>query len=188
MASRSDGFAVMDVSTSICEDPKFRRIQRDSPGRLAPAFMAYMATMAESWQAGRRVTIEDAWPAVLPFDEAVVEALKTARLLDAAGRISAKSWREWFDAAFQRRESARERWRRANANRSVGAAQLPRGSDADTGATVTYRSVPSESRDSAAAKPGGESRVRANGQRPDPISAVLDELPVAAAATRSRER
>jgi hypothetical protein len=149
----------MDVSTSIVDDPKFRKLYRHAPDHAGAAFAAYIATVAESWKAGCRVNVDDAWPAFVPFDKAAVEALIHVGLLDARGAIPARSWRSWFGPAFERRANARERWRRANERRHAEAAQsngssnggtatLPRGNSADTGAIPSVRpsrpSVPPE--------------------------------------------
>ena len=145
--SRDDGFAVMDVSTSIHEDQKFKRLARRHPELIAPAFLAYVATVAESWRAGDRVPIGDAWPALLPFDRAVVAALKRFELLERDGRVACETWNVWFLPALERKLRAKERWARANAKRhaalmaddaqdNADAATLPRGSSAATGATV----------------------------------------------------
>jgi hypothetical protein len=57
--SRDEGFAVMDVSTSITDDPKVRKLWRHAPDHAAAAFTAYVATMAESWRSGKRATVDD---------------------------------------------------------------------------------------------------------------------------------
>lgn len=105
--SRDDGFSVMDVSTDYHNDPKWRRLYRASPELLPVAFMAYTATVAESWKAGRRVTLEDAWPALLTYDPAVVSALTTAGFLDRRGLIVSRAWASWFDVAARRRQDRR---------------------------------------------------------------------------------
>lgn len=154
--SRDDGFAVMDVSVDIVNDPKIRKLYRHSPDHAGVGFLAYVAVMGESWKAGHRVTIEDAWPAVLPFDPAVVDALVRVKLIDAKGFVSMKAWKSWFTPAESRREAARERWRRANEKRTNPStidsavtaddtASSPRGSSDVTGAnhSVPFRSVDS---------------------------------------------
>lgn len=161
--SRDDGFAVMDVSVDIVNDPKIRKLYRHSPEHAGAGFAAYIATMGESWKAGHRVTVEDAWPAFLPFDPAAVAAMIHVGLLDAKGLVSSKAWRSWFTPAQSRREAVRERWRRANEKRlhpstndsaatTTETAPSPRGSRADTGAnhSVPFRSdsVPLDTRDS----------------------------------------
>jgi hypothetical protein len=133
---RSEGFDVMDVSTSVCDDPKFRRLFRDAPELVAPAFAAYLATMAESWKAGRRVSVDDAWPAFLPFDQAVVDALIRVALLDRRGLLSPKGWRSWYEPARERREKSRDRWTRYNAKRDADTTLPPRGNGADTATSV----------------------------------------------------
>ena len=139
--SRIDGFAVMDVSTDIANDPKFRKLQRHAPDHSAAAFVGYVSTLAESWKAGRRVSVDDSWPAFLPFDKVAVDGLLHVGLLDNRGMIPVKAWRGWFEAARERRQKARERWARHNAKRDADTAFIPRGNDVDTAASVP--SVPS---------------------------------------------
>lgn len=134
--SRDDGFSVMDVSTDIVNDPKVRKLFRVAPDHASAAFVAYVAVIGESWKAGRRVSIDDAWPSCLAFDKAAVEALVHVGLLDHRGFVPPKSWRGWFTAAKTRRDTSRERWNRANEKRHADAAMTPRGNDADTAATV----------------------------------------------------
>ncbi len=140
--SRDDGFAVMDVSTSIVDDPKVRKLWRHAPDHAATAFAAYVATLAESWKAGRRVNVDDAWPPFLTFSKSAIEALIGVELLDDDGLIPVKSWRSWFAPAAKRRRESRDRWRRYNAKRTENTASLPRGNGADT-ATSVRPSVPS---------------------------------------------
>ena len=130
--SRDDGFDVMDVSTSIVNDPKFRRLQRHSPEHVAVGFMAYIATLGDSWKHGRRVAVADAWPVVLDYDDEVIAAMKSAGLLDGRGFIPAKAWDSWFRVAVERRTKARDRWTRYNAKREADTASLPRGNDVGT--------------------------------------------------------
>lgn len=175
--SRDDGFAVMDVSTDIVNDPKVRKLWRHAPDHASAAFTAYVATIAESWKAGRRVSIDDAWPAFLPFDQAAVEALAHVRLLDRTGRVTTKAWAGWFESAHARRAASRERYRRANEKRHVDATDEPRGSNADTHATVppVSPSSPTEpsSRPSRAARDEPlQKQERENGKRGTPTLAV----------------
>jgi hypothetical protein len=189
MASRDEGFAVMDVSTSICDDPKFRRLAREHPEHIASGFVAYVATMAESWRTGRRVRVEDAWPSVLPFVPESAGALRDVGLLDRAGKVPMKTWAGWFDPAARRRESSRERWRRYNAQRDkhpppdADTTDIPRGSDVDTATSVPP--VPSGPTGPSAPP---DRDARANGAKPEsvqehattkrggPITSVKDEL------------
>lgn len=134
--TRDDGFPVMDVSTDYLNDPKWRRLHRAHPELLVASFMAYTATMAESWKSGRRVTIEEAWPALLPFDAAVIEALQDAGFLDRKGLVVVKSWDGWFRPAEARRARSRERWRKYNEKRDADTLAVPRGNDADTATSV----------------------------------------------------
>lgn len=113
-----------------------------APEHANTAFVAFIATLGESWKAGRRVTIADAWPGYLPFDKDAVDALIAVGLVDRRGLLSLRAWEGWFGIAKTRREAARERWRRANEKRHADTATLPRGNDADTYATRTVPSVP----------------------------------------------
>lgn len=134
--SRDDGFAVMDVSSDIVNDPKVRKLYRHAPDHAGSAFAAYIATMGESWKAGRRVTVDDAWPAFLAFDRVAVDALIHVGLLDARGRVTTKAWSGWFETARKRRETSRARWSRYNAKRDADTTVGPRGSDVDTATSV----------------------------------------------------
>lgn len=147
----------MDVSVDIVNDTKIRKLYRHAPEHAGAGVVAYIATMGESWKAGHRVTVEDAWPAYLPFDQVAVDAMIHVALLDSKGLVSAKAWRSWFTPAQTRREAVRERWRRANEKRAHSStndnaastddsAQSPRGSSADTAAnhSVPFRSVDSD--------------------------------------------
>ena len=141
--SQQPGFDVMDIDTSIANDPKFRRIHRTNADLVSTAFMAYVALLGESWKAAERVTIEDAWPALLPFDTRAVESMQTAGLIDSDGRIPSRAWRKRFAEANKRRIAARARWRRHNdkrgkssTNNDATATDEPRGSDVDTATSV----------------------------------------------------
>lgn len=142
--SRDDGFAVMDVSTDICHDPKFRRLQRERPEHVASGFLAYMSTAAESWKSGRRVAVEEAWPALIPFDAAVCDSLRLVGLLDRHGLVSSHAWRGWFKPALERRLKTRARWTRWNEKRAADTTLDQRGTDAVMTPTVRQSVSPSE--------------------------------------------
>lgn len=154
--SREDGFAVMDVSVDLANDPKVRKLWRHAPDHAGVAFLAYVSTMGESWKAGRRMSVDDAWPPFVPFSKPAVEALIHVGLLDQRGLVLAKTWRGWFDPANERRKKARDRWRRANdkrhsdavepsTNDSGDTSRLPRGTNADTASPVpSVPTVPSD--------------------------------------------
>lgn len=147
--SRGDGFAVMDISTAILSDEKFKRLARQCPERVTTCVVAYIAVCSQSWRTGRRQAIEDAWPLSLaPFDADAVDAMTVVGLLDRRGQIPVKTWREWFTRAQERRDKSRERWRRYNATREARAAETstnddvvttrsPRGANAATASSVT---------------------------------------------------
>lgn len=138
--SRDDGFPVMDVSTDYLNDPKWRRLHRAHPELFPVAFVAFTAAMAESWKAGHRVSVEDAWSPLLPFSSKVIEALREAGFIDRRNLVIVKSWDGWFLPAFERRAKSRARWRRQNEKRDADTAVPPRGTDADT--TTSVPSVP----------------------------------------------
>lgn len=110
--TRDEGFAVMDVSTSFLQDPKVRKLQRHAPDRWPVAMIAYVSAMSESWKAGRRVSIEDAWPVGLPYDDLAAEGLHQVGLVDASGLIVPRTWRSWFGKAKARRAKTRADWRK----------------------------------------------------------------------------
>lgn len=179
--SREAGFDVMDVSTAIHHDPKFRRLAREEPALAAPGFTVYVSTMAESWKAGERLSAEASWPAILPFDPAVVTALKRVRLLTAGGAVTPSAWREFFERARIRRDAARDRWRRANEKRagsstndSDDAARSPRGSRAVTASTVLSESVRDSTPPNPPRRRGGQRNGKA--RREDYDAALIGDV------------
>lgn len=163
--SRDEGFAVMDVSTDIVNDPKVRKLFRHAPDHGTAGFVAYVATMAESWKAGRRVTIDDAWPSVVPFDKAAVEALVHVGLLDTTGRVPIKTWRGWYTAAHERREKSRDRWRRYNEKRDGDHTDGPRGNHVPTATSVPP--VRPSSLPTGSSVPPARARGEKNGTSPE---------------------
>lgn len=113
--SRDEGFAVADVSSSLLDDPKVKRLWRE---RLRPdaaamdaAVVVHQATLLASWKLGERVPAEDAAP-IWSEDVAVaIESLVAVGLLDRSHKIPVKSWRNWFGVAKARRDETREKWR-----------------------------------------------------------------------------
>lgn len=162
MPSRDDGFAIMDVSTSICDDPKFRRIARERPELVGTVFTAYMATMAESWRGGRRVSIEDAWPAILPYSADAAAIMVAVGLLDRRGVLSPKAWRGWFEPARSRRDKSRADWRKWQQDHRRNKGGVNPDSDPDTSipSVPTVRpSVPTE----PSSRPSARARGKENG-------------------------
>lgn len=142
--SRDDGFAIMDISTSVLDDPRFRKLARFAPDHVGAAVTGYVATLASSWKDGRRVSVDDAWPALLPFDSLAVDALKHVRLLDSTGRIPVKPWRGWFEAARARRDKQRADWREWQRTHRRGQGQSPTPSHAGVSPdSVQDKSIPS---------------------------------------------
>ena len=125
--SKANGFDRMDVATDLLNDPKFRRLARIAPDAVGGCVTLYVGLLADSWRQAERMTIEDAWPSVLPYDATYAELLKGVRLIDPDGRIPVKVWQEWFVEVLKRREASRERWNRANQKRHRDAtARSPR--------------------------------------------------------------
>jgi hypothetical protein len=105
--SRAGGFVIADVDVNLLGDAKLKRLARAHADLFAAGVVAYLGTVLASWRAGERVTIDDAWPPLLPLDEAVPTALREAGLLDGKRRVTARAWASWFVPAFNRREQAR---------------------------------------------------------------------------------
>jgi hypothetical protein len=115
--SRDGGFDRMDVSTSLPDDRKFRALARRHPDLLAAAGWAYLGLLAMSWREGERLTLEEGWPALLPYDEAAADALREARLVDDELRIPEHAWAAWYVVACERRRLGRDRQKRADIKR-----------------------------------------------------------------------
>jgi hypothetical protein len=128
----AEGFERMDVSTAIDDDPKFRALARRHPDLFAVAFTAYIGMMARSWRQGERLTAEEAWPSLLPYDPAAVVALCDVLLLDDATRIPAAAWARHFGAADERRRRGRERWARYDEHRPAKTPPAPPRTDSQT--------------------------------------------------------
>ena len=136
----------MDWSTSWHDDPKWKIIWRRRPELVAACAYVYQVLAAESWRLGTRITVHDAWPPLIYYDADVVAELANAKLIDRRHMILPKTWQNWFAVALERRNTARERNRRANDNRRHGArsrtddsadtASEPRGDSAVTLAPV----------------------------------------------------
>lgn len=156
----------MDVSTSIMSDTKVRKLLRLAPDRYPVAFTAYIAVMAESWKAGRRLSVEDAWPVGMAFDPLAVEAMQHVDLIDADGFINAKTWRGWFGKAKTRRAKSRADWRRYQQDKR----NRQRGVIHDTSGTPAYPSVPPvRPSDTSVTSEGERDGVPHNGARdPEP--------------------
>lgn len=182
-----DGFAVMDVSTSLHDDPKVKRLAREFPEQLGTGFLAYVATMGESWKAGQRLSVLESWPAHLPFDAAAVEALKAVKLLEQTGQVTASAWRGYFMQARKRRKTARDRWDRANkarrkkeaesnGNDNAVTARSHRGHRAATAAIRTSDSVNPTEGDSTPPTPSPARGHRNGRAKPAPGLTDYDAL------------
>jgi hypothetical protein len=98
-----DGFRVMDVSTDIHNDPKWRRIARIHPEQSLPAFASYVALLAESWKKQERLVLdEDVWPIWFEYDANVVSTMVEVGLLGKDRRITRKAWAAWVEPVLKR--------------------------------------------------------------------------------------
>jgi hypothetical protein len=130
-----EGFSRMDISTSIHNDPKFKSLARLHPKLALPALAAYIVLLAESWREGRRLTLQEAW-SLVPFDHRVAQALEEALLVDVEGRVPDRAWEAHFGVAFERRQTGRERQRRADINRGRTKADTDEVAPRDVGSAV----------------------------------------------------
>lgn len=143
--SDGDGFATADVSVSLLDDDRVRKLARSvEEPRVETAIVVYLAVLLASWREGRRVAAEDAVPLWLPLERLLDadEDLRSVGLLDRRSKIPARAWSKWYDPVEARRDRNRERWARYNASRTGGAAELPRGNGAATPPSVPFRSDP----------------------------------------------
>ena len=123
-----DRLTRMDISTSIDDEPKFRRLAGAHPDLYADAFTAYVCLCAASWRNGSRLTAGEGWPLLLTLTKRksgghdtgdVVDALREVDLLDDDNRIPVRAWDNWYVAAAERVRLAHERYARYNAKRGL---------------------------------------------------------------------
>jgi hypothetical protein len=107
MPGRERGFQWADIDTGLLRDEKLRRIRRELPQISDRVTLAYIALILESWAEGKRLTVEEAAPEWLDVSSALVDALRTVKLVDRSGRIPAATWREWYERAAAARERLR---------------------------------------------------------------------------------
>lgn len=117
--SRDAGFTIADLDTGLLRDAKFRALRRDLTlqAERTEAVTLYVAVLLESWEAGERLTLDEATPEWMNPTSGVAQALITVGLLDEDGRIPEAAWNSWFVTAAERRQISRDRWKRAQANR-----------------------------------------------------------------------
>jgi hypothetical protein len=181
--SRDDGFPVMDIRSDLVNDPKFKRLARHSPDHVAVAGWAYIATVGASWSTGQRVSIEDAWPGYLPFDQLAVDGLIHVGLLDSRGFVVPKTWRGWFEAAKARREEQRRKWRTAQRLHRESHGGVSDDSSVVTAASgIVVPSVPSVRKEPPNPPRGGGRR--AEGTNPRAIADRLNAMSVQADSER----
>lgn len=133
MSNRDDGFPIADVSTTLLDDPKVRKLSKRYPddGALAASICVFMATLLGSWREGRRLTASEAESWIEPTDERLAD-LRDVGLFDAKNRVNAKAWEAWFRPAWERREQARANGRKGAARRwGIDSDPIPDGSQPD---------------------------------------------------------
>ena len=143
--SRDAGFTIADLDTRLLRDAKFRALRRHLTlqAERTEAVTLYVAVLLESWEAGERLTLDEATPEWVNPTPAVAQALVTVGLLNEDGRIPEAAWNSWFVTAAERRQISRDRWKRAQANRR---GRKPKPSPDDTAGS--HRGVIDESADS----------------------------------------
>jgi hypothetical protein len=141
--SRSAGFDRMDVATSIVDDPKFRTLARVYAQRAdyAIAVTAYVGLLALSWREGERLTLEEGWPMLLPYEKRTADAMRAVGLVDEEFRIPEPAWQSWFGSASERRRLGREKQHRADVRR--GRTKAPSEPDSPTGSPDRHTDSPS---------------------------------------------
>jgi len=105
-----DGFRVADADVNFYADPKVNALARRlrDPVRTAAYAALYDATVRASWQAGRRVTFDEALPAWwLDDPDDALANLRAVGLLDDEARIPEHAWASWYEVAAQRRDDRR---------------------------------------------------------------------------------
>lgn len=114
--ARDAGFSIADVSVTIFEDTKVRLLVRRlqaQPGERNTALLLYLATVLESWKAGRQVAASEALPLWMEEDAVpAIEALVAAKLLDEAECVPDDTWEAWYGTARDRRARLRESGRK----------------------------------------------------------------------------
>lgn len=106
MSGRAGGFRIGDLDVGFLDDTKVRTLVRSTrdEGLVARCLVAYVATIADSWGSGDRVSVRDAAPVWLTALDDLEERLRAAQLLDDEGRIPEHAWQGWFGPAAQRRD------------------------------------------------------------------------------------
>jgi hypothetical protein len=65
--------------------------------------VAYVGLLARSWREGERLTLDEGWPAMLPFDQDAADAMREVGLVDGEWRLPERAWQAWYGAAPERR-------------------------------------------------------------------------------------
>ena len=133
MASR-DGMERADIDVALMADPKVVALARKlrDEARTMNAVGLYVSTVLASWQAGERLTLDEAVPAwwMGPWDE-LATALQEARLLDEDRRVPEHVWQGWFEPARVRRDRFRDLGARGGRKSAAGRADGEAGGGPD---------------------------------------------------------
>lgn len=105
--SRGDGFANADLDVGFFRDQKVKRLAREHADVFSVAVNGYFGIVLHCWACGERVSALDAWPDIVPWSDAAVEALRHVELLDRTSKLPVGAWNNWFGPAFARREVKR---------------------------------------------------------------------------------
>lgn len=201
-----DGFTTADIGVATLRDSKFKRLGREFPDLILRAVVAYIGIVLACWECGDRLTAEDGWPDIVPFDGDVLAALRAVGLLDRGNRVPVSVWHAWYGPAFTRRQERRQSGslggQRKAANRrlaelqhssSVATAELQH-SSSDALPDPSYpsypRDSPSESLNPSTASTSGEHssrgkrRTTSTNGKGDGLTQVGDTAAVAALSER----
>lgn len=182
-----EGFDRMDVKTSIHRDPKFKKLARLHPDLLASGFMAFVATLGESWSNAERLDARDAWPELLPYSDDVLDALQEVSLLDDDYKVASGTWEEWFGQVTRRRAANRRRWADAKRNTRGGheePAETPSNGNAESRVPSVLPSFRPSFRPSVRSsiedpptprKRGDRSNERSRGGAPRTVGDIMEE-------------
>jgi hypothetical protein len=120
--TRDDGLLRADISTALFSDPKIRALWRltGDEARMNRAATVYLATVLDSWAAGRRIPADEAAPFWMSDTDEARADLARVHLLDDAGMIPEHAWQSWFGPAAQRTADARLRSMIGGLMRSLG--------------------------------------------------------------------
>jgi len=185
VASRN-GMERADVDVALMADPKVVALARKlrDESRTMNAVGLYVSTVLASWQAGERLTLDEAVPAWWMGEwDALALALVEARLLDGERRVPEHVWEGWYEPAAARRAKFRDLGarggRKSAEGRSGAGPDAPAGGGPGGGAggdrTPNRTVKPNQPTIQPTNHPGSARGARADvldalrGEEPDPV-------------------